>query len=944
MRIAVKPSFGFRDFAEEAGIGSLTWSRSSYLAAKYYRLIVALFTSVLLLLVLYFQLDARSLALVYLGLYWLYFLVRHLLSPQAERRFYRPNMQFLRAELGLIAITLIILSAPGAEHTALWLLYGLVILLASKHNSTERMLFIAFESGLALVLIRLWRGVPIQEVARDFDLWADWLGIGLLAFILHYLVRNIQARDETIAAYDAVNALARNVDMTEATGADQWRPMLTALVTQLGGKCASTWMIEPKTHQLQLIASVQRREHNPAMFCLIDNAVGVAIPMGQPSLIAAVASTGQADHFVAKPFADTDSAPAPNCHAQCAQVDAELAMPINVGTSDRQSTIGVLSVGFDASSFHKRLVPEYQSFMSGLLSQAKPMLAYAQRLGELVSLQQASRQVWRSLDLEQVLGSILQAVVNAFGFEFATISLVDDDGCLIRSVKGIHVPQEWLDMAVHRLDSTDIQADIIRSGETEVIVGCDDRFDKRIWSTFGHEFMVRVFTPIEVIDAVTHRARRIGTIEAGYRRPDRSAIGPDQLRMLELFRDQVAMAIEHARLLQRVQKKAEILTSLHCVGNAIASARESAHVLEEIGRSAQSLLKADIVMLYRYDRQRHAVEQPLIFGDFGDEYRLNLTLNHENILTRMLNEIEPYYSADADLDPLLASHLADGDGASGWAKRTFTQRHNIKSVAGIPLIAHGDRVGIMFVNYRRRHQFDEDERQVHELFAQQAAVAIKNAESNELERELIVRRERTNLSHELHHSVSQALFGIALQAQNAMRELEPGQQAIHTDFANILETAHIASNETGFIIDELRAPIDESRHLIRGLEEYTRRIRKWYGLKVHLEHALHSELPPAIEQPALRFAREAINNAVRHSDCHTIDVLCESDESRIQLLIRDDGVGFDLARVPPRKLGLMSMSEIAGSLNGKLEIDTAPGAGTSVRLTLPCQQEVATDE
>ncbi|HLF27421.1 MAG TPA: GAF domain-containing protein [Anaerolineae bacterium] len=927
----MKPLQGFREFAEDAGLGSMIWGRYSYLAAVGYHYIIGAFTACLLL-VLLSRYASGSMALITTGLYLAYVALRKLLTrnPQAGRWFYGSRIQFLRAQIGLVGITALMILSPGSERTSLWVLYVLVIMLTSKHCITELMALVLVESCLALALIPALRGASLAQILANAELWANWLALGLLTFVIHYLVRNVQARSETIEAYSAVNALVSEVDMTDARGAQQWFPLLTTLAQRVDGACASTWALDRRTQQLQLVASVQRSARDANMFCLIDEAPGLTLSVDDATLIGSVARTGNPRHVLIQPNAATEGAAQASCQPLCADMCAELAMPIDVGTGEHSVIAGVLSVGFHAASFHQRLLPEYHNFMRGLVSQAKPMLASARRLEELVALQATSRQVWRSLDLDQVLKGILQAVVSGFGFEFATISLVDDDGRLIRCVQGINVPQKWLEMAVHLLDSNDIQAHVIRTGKTEVIVGWDERFDKRIWETFGHQYMVRVFMPIEASDAASQQTRNIGTIEAGYHRAEVQTIGPDQLRLLELFKNQVSMTIEHARLLQRTQKKADVLTSLHRVGYVIGLTRQPDQVLKEIARNARTLLNADLVMVYRYYRGTHTVDEPVIAGDMGNKYRLNLDLNEDNILAQLLREGKPYYSTDAQHDPHLVIYAKIERSKSPKSKPTFIQRHNIKSFAGIPLSAGGETMGIMFVNYRRRHPFDPDEQQVHELFAQQAAITIKNVEMNEISRNLVVREERHHLSRELHHSISQALFGIELKAQYALTHLHP-DAALRVEFDHILEIAHIASNEIGFIIDDLRAPVEEGRYLERGLAEYTHWLTRWYGVEVGLEHDLH-RLPPNMERLLMRFAREAMNNAVRHSGCRAINVRCEALAHRVFLSVSDDGIGFDPTQVAPNKLGLKSMQELAMKAGGFFQLNTRPGAGTTVSL------------
>jgi len=87
----------------------------------------------------------------------------------------------------------------------------------------------------------------------------------------------------------------------------------------------------------------------------------------------------------------------------------------------------------------------------------------------------------------------------------------------------------------------------------------------------------------------------------------------------------------------------------------------------------------------------------------------------------------------------------------------------------------------------------------------------------------------------------------------------------------------------------------------------------------------------------LRVAQEALQNAVRHSGAGHIAVRLARDDGRLVLEVADDGAGFDPAdpELRSRRLGLTSMEERARRLGGRLEIRSAPGAGTRVRLESP---------
>ncbi len=914
----------FEDLIHEAGLRSLVWNRASYLAGKYYHWIVAIFTTLILLTAL---IDRIGLLLTFgcIALYWAYFGVRKSMTPNIERQFYRRNIQFARAQIALVFIGALILVVPEAEQAYLWLLFVPIILLTSKHCITWQFLTLVAEASAFVPLARLVRGVlPVF----DLQLVSAWLWLWLLSFILHYLMRNIQARTATIASYNAVNLLAARISLDEVGSAQQWQPLLTALVYHLNGGCAAVWLVDAKTQNLQRIAAVQRVETGEAAIIPWYGQSDPPRSLQTACLIAEVARTCQTG--------ETQQPEAMSTRSICPQTAVELAIPIALNADTDSVVWGVLSLGFTARDYRKHLRPDYVLFMQSLVNQARPMLAYAQRLEELAALQEVGRRVSHGHNLTEVLDGILDTVVERLGFKFALISLIDEDRQVVKGVRGRNVSSAWLDMAEHGLKSNDIQAHVVRTGKTEVVAGWDDRLDRQIYGKFGHADLIRVFTPIIVADPATGTDRIIGTIEAGQDLTPNNTISREQLRMLEAFEQQVSMLIEHAQLLERTAHKAEALTSLHTVGQSIALARDLSRVLNEIGQQARILLNADIVMLYRYHRAAQKIDAPLVFGDVGPDFKPALGLQQDNVLTRLLHETQPYYSPDARQDELLVTPSQSGPLPRN--RKTFIQMRNIRSFAGIPLIVKGDTLGVMFVNYRVRHQFDPDERQLHELFAQQAAVAIMNAESNDLAREKTIREERDHLARELHDSVSQALFGIHLKAQLLYDQL-PSPETVYLESGKIADMAHTASQDIGFLVAELRAPLDEGRRLTNGIEQYVRRLRRWYDAPVRLEINACPLLPDEVEETLWRLAREALSNAVRHARASTITVRCEADEQQLTLSVHDDGRGFDLADIPEDHWGLHNMRELARQIAADLLIDSTCEHGTTITIQLPLHVE-----
>ena len=101
-------------------------------------------------------------------------------------------------------------------------------------------------------------------------------------------------------------------------------------------------------------------------------------------------------------------------------------------------------------------------------------------------------------------------------------------------------------------------------------------------------------------------------------------------------------------------------------------------------------------------------------------------------------------------------------------------------------------------------------------------------------------------------------------------------------------------------------------------------------------------LPEDVEQNVLRIAQEAVTNALKHSGAKTIRIDLQTDARKLQLSVRDDGRGFDLAGAfvsVGGHFGLLGMRERAERLGGELELSSEPGAGTVVKASVPLSSE-----
>jgi signal transduction histidine kinase len=98
-------------------------------------------------------------------------------------------------------------------------------------------------------------------------------------------------------------------------------------------------------------------------------------------------------------------------------------------------------------------------------------------------------------------------------------------------------------------------------------------------------------------------------------------------------------------------------------------------------------------------------------------------------------------------------------------------------------------------------------------------------------------------------------------------------------------------------------------------------------------------IPPDIEQHLYRIAEEALNNVVRHARAQHLTLALQQAGTALTLTIHDDGSGFEISQTPPNgHYGIAGMKERAGLINGSLQVESLPGKGTTVRLTVPLEE------
>jgi PAS domain S-box-containing protein len=257
------------------------------------------------------------------------------------------------------------------------------------------------------------------------------------------------------------------------------------------------------------------------------------------------------------------------------------------------------------------------------------------------------------------------------------------------------------------------------------------------------------------------------------------------------------------------------------------------------------------------------------------------------------------------------------------------------TVVAVPLISRGQAIGGLCVFYPRGTVPAETEIAFLTAIASQAAVAAENARLFGEVKEKAILEERHRLARELHDSVSQALYGIALGARTArtLLDRDPAQAAEPLDY--VLSLAEAGLTEMRALIFELRPETLETEGLVAALTRQIDSARARHGLEVHLECSSEPDLPYAVKEAVYRIAQEALTNITKHARARRVDVRLADGPPELTLEVSDDGIGFASEDTFPGHLGLRSMRERAINVGGTVEVETAPLRGTRIRVRIP---------
>jgi signal transduction histidine kinase len=279
--------------------------------------------------------------------------------------------------------------------------------------------------------------------------------------------------------------------------------------------------------------------------------------------------------------------------------------------------------------------------------------------------------------------------------------------------------------------------------------------------------------------------------------------------------------------------------------------------------------------------------------------------------------------------------IADHPDSSG-----FPPNHPpMTSFLGVPVTSHGVSVGNLYLTDKRgTHEFSAADQSLVETFALHAGIAIDNARLHAQAGRLAVADERDRIGRDLHDGIIQSLYAVSLSLEDVPELMVDSRQEAARRVDDAIDSLHLAIRDIRNFIYGLRPEAVDGREVVAGIAALAQDVGDGGLVEVvtTLDSAADPGLTPENGVELLSLVREALSNATRHAGARRIDVQLATTIDGLELVIADDGVGFDLAQAGGQgHHGLGNMGVRAAAIGGRLDIQTKPGAGTRIRVSLP---------
>jgi PAS domain S-box-containing protein len=436
---------------------------------------------------------------------------------------------------------------------------------------------------------------------------------------------------------------------------------------------------------------------------------------------------------------------------------------------------------------------------------------------------------------------------------------------------------------------------------------------------------------------------------------------PEEIRLLQTIANSIAVAIENSLLMwslkanyaqidkqaQTLKKQAEVREILLKISRELSGTLDLDRILQIATKEATQALHVDrCAALLAFPEEDYAEVRSVYVKDGKSVSHI---LGHK-IYPRDFPQAREMLEKRKSIHIPNVHHLSD----KSYAKRYFINE-GIKSTLFSPMV-HGKKlVGFFILSTMKDFKtFTREEIRLAQTISNQVAVAIENARLLELVRRSsgdlktlsiqlinVQEDERKKIAQELHDEIGQTLFAMKMNLEMTKKNLPANLEKFEDMKNRLTDTEYLLSQTIDRIRNlttDLRPSMLDDFGLIPALNWYIGSFSKRTNIKVYLKTKnFKPRLSSEVETTFYRIIQEALTNVAKHAQATEVLILLALKNSNACLAVEDNGLGFDTKKVafPKDRLGIFSIKERVGLLNGGFEIHSKPNKGTKLNVKIP---------
>lgn len=384
-----------------------------------------------------------------------------------------------------------------------------------------------------------------------------------------------------------------------------------------------------------------------------------------------------------------------------------------------------------------------------------------------------------------------------------------------------------------------------------------------------------------------------------------------------------AALISHGMVL--ISEERSKLSTLLTVSKKMNESIELKDVVEGMEQAITQVVRYTFGVIYI---EKQGVFYPeKVFG-----YQVNETREFYLRLGSMMNE-KVLKQKEAQI---ISRHYSQG------TEVALKEKHfELTTLLAVPLILENEVIGVITLGKERPQSFYEEDKNILQTFANQASIAISNARLVEEKEKRTLVEERNRFAREIHDGIAQSIAAITIQIDSCIRKVDDKPDLVKVWLEESLVGLRESLKEIRQSIYSLRPRPTDTLGLHEAIRAKLDEFQKSTGIKYTFHQEGNSKsLPKKTEEMIYETVSEALQNIYKHAGAGKVQVKFIYHKENLEVLVRDDGIGFSLADVLTQKrnephFGLLNMKDSVERCEGIFQVNSKEEVGSEIQIFIP---------